>query len=186
MFFAGRLQTCTPTLKFSTDRGINHLGNEFFVVEDMEKSSPFESTVTVRWGDCDPAGIIYTPRILEYAIVAMENWFTEILGVSWYELNMHHGLGSPTVRAECDFLLILRAGQQVNMNVQVQNLGNSSLTVLVTGFNSDQAACFKVSLVFCFIKRPEFKSTPIPDRYRKRIETYIGNWENNASEMLDE
>ncbi|MBT4091662.1 MAG: hypothetical protein HOE30_24520, partial [Deltaproteobacteria bacterium] len=94
-------------------------------------------------------------------------------GVSWYELNMHLGMGCPIVRAECDFLLILKVDQKVSMEVEVQKLGQSSLTILVTGYNADEAACYKVLLVFCFIERPDFKPIPIPDKYRKKIETYI-------------
>ena len=141
----------------------------------MKKSKLFESYRLVKWGDCDPAGMIYTPKILEYAMEAVEIWFKEVPGVSWFELSIDLGMGSPTVRAECDFLLILRADQSITMKVEVQKLGKCSLTLLVTGYNTEDAACFKVLLVFCFIDRSDFKSTPIPDRFRKKIETYIEN-----------
>ncbi len=35
---------------------------------------PFTVTRTVKRGDCDPAGIIYTPRVLDYAMEALEAW----------------------------------------------------------------------------------------------------------------
>ncbi len=38
---------------------------------------PFTVTRTVRWGDCDPAGIIYTPRVLDYAMEILEAWYRE-------------------------------------------------------------------------------------------------------------
>ena len=42
---------------------------------------PFTVTRTVKWGDCDPAGIIYTPRVLDYAMEIVEAWYREVLGV---------------------------------------------------------------------------------------------------------
>ncbi len=172
----------------------NNLKYDYFVValklfielkrKDMEKSKLFKSFVTVKWGDCDPAGIIYTPKILEYAMVAMENWFKEVPGVSWYELNMHLGMGSPIVRTEIDFLLILKVDQEISMNVEVQKLGNSSLTMLVTGNNAEEDACFRVMLVFCFIKQPDYKPIPIPDNYREKIEAYMEIWNSQPKGVI--
>ena len=64
---------------------------------------PFAVTRTVKWGDCDPAGIIYTPRVLDYAMEILEAWYREVVGVPWLVLNRDMGLGAPTVRAELGF-----------------------------------------------------------------------------------
>ncbi len=48
---------------------------------------PFTVTRTVKWGDCDPAGIIYTPRVLDYAMEILEAWYREVVGVPWLVLN---------------------------------------------------------------------------------------------------
>ncbi|MDH3966294.1 MAG: acyl-CoA thioesterase, partial [Rhodospirillales bacterium] len=68
------------------------------------KPSAFNVTRRVKWGDCDPAGIIYTPRVLDYAMETLEAWNREVLGVPWMKLNWEMSMGWPTVRAELDFL----------------------------------------------------------------------------------
>ena len=41
-------------------------------LETRPETRPFTVMRTVRWGDCDPAGIIYTPRVLDYAMEILE------------------------------------------------------------------------------------------------------------------
>ena len=49
----------------------------------------------VRWGDCDPAGIIYTPKAIDYALETIENWLIEEIGISWMDMrNKGKGLAS--------------------------------------------------------------------------------------------
>ena len=40
----------------------------------------------VRWGDCDTAGIIYTPKAIDYALETIENWLIEENGISWMDI----------------------------------------------------------------------------------------------------
>ena len=37
----------------------------------------YQTKRMVRWGDCDPAGIIYTPKAIDYALETIENWLIE-------------------------------------------------------------------------------------------------------------
>ena len=55
----------------------------------------FTQTRVIKWGECDPAGIVYTPRILDYAMETVEAWYRDVLGVPWVKLNAELHLGSP-------------------------------------------------------------------------------------------
>ena len=135
----------------------------------MDSSTkPFSIKRMVRWGDCDPAGIIYSPRVFDYAIEAVEAWNREVLGVSWTKLIGEMGMGAPMVRAECDYLHPPKPDQELEIDVRIERLGRSSLTYLVRGFDGNRDY-FRVQLVSCFVARPEFKSTEIPPPLRQRI-----------------
>ncbi len=133
---------------------------------------PFTVTRIVKWGDCDPAGIIYTPRVLDYAMEIVEAWYREVLGVPWLTLNRDMGLGAPTVRAELDFLDAPYPDQDIVMRLLVEDLGRSSITFRVTGRDPAEKEFFRAKLISCFISRPGFKSTAIPDALRERILAY--------------
>ena len=65
--------------------------------------TPFLYRHVVKWGECDPAGIIYTPRVIDFVLEAIEAWYQAVLGISWTELRNDRNTGVPMVRAECDF-----------------------------------------------------------------------------------
>jgi 4-hydroxybenzoyl-CoA thioesterase len=109
----------------------------------------------VSWGDCDPAGIIYTPRAFDFATEALEAFWRDVIGVNWMDLNWVRHMGAPTVRAECDFIKALKPDMAIEIEVRVLKLGSASLTC-----------------VACTIARPDFKATPIPPDMRARIEAY--------------
>ena len=133
---------------------------------------PFTVTRTVKWGDCDPAGIIYTPRVLDYAMEILEAWYRDVVGVSWLALNRERSMGVPTVRAELDFLAAPQPDQDMVIDLLVEDLGRSSITLLVTGRDRAGKAYFRVKLVSCFISRPAFKPIAIPSEFRDRIQAY--------------
>lgn len=136
------------------------------------ETRPFTVTRTVKWGDCDPAGIIYTPRVLDYAMEILEAWYREVVGVPWLKLNREMSMGAPTVRAELDFLDAPYPDQDMVLDLLVEDLGRSSLTFLVTGRDRAGKEFFRAKLISCFISRPAFKSTAIPQEFRDRIHAY--------------
>ncbi len=139
----------------------------------MEKSGrPFSVKRTVKWGDCDPAGIIYTPRVFDYLVESLEAWFREVVGVSWMELNWEMNMGMPMVRVECDFVRAPRPDQEIEVEVRVRKLGAASVTYALTGHDGAGQHYFRATLVGCFIARPDFKPTRVPDEFRARIAAY--------------
>ena len=133
---------------------------------------PYSIRRVVSWGDCDPAGIIYTPRVFDYILEAVETWYVEVVGVSWKDLNWKMDLGVPMVRAECDFMRPPGPGVDLRIEVRVGRVGRSSITFLVDGRDGDGEPYFRATMVGVFIARPAFESTPIPDDFRERIIAY--------------
>jgi 4-hydroxybenzoyl-CoA thioesterase len=135
-------------------------------------SSAFNLTRTVKWGDCDPAGIIYTPRVLDYAMETLEAWNREVLGITWIKLNREMSLGMPTVRVEMDFLDAPGPDDDVVIELRIEHVGRSSITFGITGKYNDARELFRVKVTSCLISRPAFKSTPIPEAILERIRDY--------------
>ena len=133
---------------------------------------PLRIRQTVSWGHCDPAGIIYTPRVLDYAMETLEAWNRDVLGVSWIKLNKELSMGFPTVRAELDFVSPPAVDDVVILNLDVLDVGRSSLTTQVTGHNDAGRDYFRVKLVSCLISVPEYASKEIPAEFRQQILAY--------------
>ncbi len=135
-------------------------------------SRPFSVTRTVKWGECDPAGIVYTPKVLDYAMEIVEAWYREVVGVSWLKLNREMAMGAPTVRVELDFFEAPYPDQDIVIDLRVAKLGRSSITFVVTGRNEGGGDLFRAKLISCFVSKPAFKSTASPDQFRDRIAAY--------------
>jgi len=87
----------------------------------------YRTPLTVRFGDVDSAGIVYYPRFLHFCHVAMEDFFRDVLGRSYPETIREENLGFPTVRLEVDFHRPLRYGDEVEVGVEIESVGRSSL-----------------------------------------------------------
>ena len=137
-------------------------------------SELYSVNMRVNWGDCDAAGIIYTPRVLDYAMEALEEWYINYLECDWLDLNVKDNMGVPTVRMECDFLAPMVPGQEFRVVITIEKLGATSITYKVLGTDTKtNQPCFDARFVACFIQRPQFKAIPIPDIYKERIKNYF-------------
>ena len=133
---------------------------------------PFSVSRTVRWGDCDPAGVIYTPRAFYFGEEAVEDWFREFLGFSWAKLNEENLMGCPTVRMSCDYIRPLRADMNIVLEVRIEKLGHASVTYQVDAVDGDGLHYFRIQQVKRLVKKPEFTPLPLPPEFRERILAY--------------
>ena len=132
---------------------------------------PFRHRRTVRFGDVDPAGMVYYPRLLHYLHVAMEAFFAEVLGLGYAELIRDHGLGLPTVRIEAEFHRPLRFGDEIEIEVGIESLGRTSIVWTYRIYRSpetDPAAEARLVTVNMDLQAQEKRE--IPDWLRQALE----------------
>lgn len=133
---------------------------------------PYTVRRIVKWGECDPAGIVYTPRFLDWVIEAAESFFAEAVGVDWFQLNQTYGLGSPSVSTKIDFRKPIQYGQPFTIEVLVRKLTRSTITYVMRGRDEPGDLCFEAELVSCIIDHKRMKSVTIPDHIRQPILDY--------------
>ena len=137
---------------------------------------PFIQSRIVRWGDCDPAGIIYTPRILDYAIETVEACLREVMGASWNVMREQHNIGGPTVHFECDIRKPLAPDMAVDLVLTLAKLGRSSMTSRIVCVDAEGVEYFRVLLVNCFVtgdSPTDIRALPISETWRERLKTLI-------------
>jgi 4-hydroxybenzoyl-CoA thioesterase len=88
----------------------------------------FSALITVRFGDCDPAGLVYYPMLFHYCHAAMEEFFAARCGVSYPRLMSESRLGFPTVNTRAEFDAPFVYGDEVEVEVYVSRVGRSSAT----------------------------------------------------------
>ena len=135
------------------------------------RSYPFIHARRIRWGESDPARIVYTARFLDFATDAIEAFFTDRLGASFYEFNMDYGLGTPFVHVELDFRSPLTPRDTLETEVRLARLGGSSLTFALTGRVAERVA-YEGRLVCAFVDMTAhaMKPVPVPPQFRPLLE----------------
>src|SRR5437868_5512079 len=71
--------------------------------EYVLREIPFTVRRRVRWGDCDPAGVVYTGKFGDYVISAVELFYEYLLQSRPTPFRDLHGFGTPTRALDFDF-----------------------------------------------------------------------------------
>lgn len=93
----------------------------------MASTAVHEHRVDVRFGDCDPAGIVYFPRYFDFFHQTMETWFDALGGPSYATFITDGQRGLPTVHTEADFASPVRFGDAIVVELRLAKLGRSSM-----------------------------------------------------------
>ncbi|HUQ32291.1 MAG TPA: thioesterase family protein [Pyrinomonadaceae bacterium] len=127
----------------------------------------FSTRITVRFGDCDPAGLVYYPVIFHYCHIAMEEFFAARCSVPYHKLMEDERIGFPTVNTSAEFFAPLVYGDEVEIEVAVSRLGESSLTLQYHVRRAgDSTLCADVTNVHVHMNLDTRRAFPIPARYR--------------------
>jgi len=93
-------------------------------------SFTFRRQVTVEWGQCDPAGIVFNARFFEMFDTNTWMLFEAALAVKAHELNRHFGIiGIALVDARANFLKPAKFGDVIEIASRVSEFRRSSFDV---------------------------------------------------------
>jgi 4-hydroxybenzoyl-CoA thioesterase len=128
----------------------------------------FRTSILVRFGDLDAAGIAYYPNLVNFLHEAFEDFFAGHVGRPYPEV-FRGGLGFPTVHIEMEFLSPVHYGDHVDIKVVVEHVGRSSVRLRYEGSIAG-GAVFKARNTAVVVDMSSFKPTPLPDWLRERFE----------------
>ncbi len=80
----------------------------------------------VAWFDCDPAGIIFYPRVLAYMNEAVHAYL-EQAGFSLEALNRRGIIGVPMVSLNVEYRKVLKLGDRARVETVITKIGTSSI-----------------------------------------------------------
>jgi 4-hydroxybenzoyl-CoA thioesterase len=84
--------------------------------------------VTVEWGDCDPAGIVYFPNYFGYFDSSTHALFRRALGFSKYEMQKKYDIiGIPVVDVAARFFVPSVFGDVVTIETTIAEIKRSSI-----------------------------------------------------------
>jgi len=130
----------------------------------------FTTTLKVRFGDIDHAGIAYYPNLYHYLHIAFEEFFENHVGIPYPDLLDKERVGFPTVSVTTDFDEPIRYGDILTIRITVSRIGISSAEFLFEAAKTEGGApCMVSRQTVVAVDMSTFRPIPIPPRLKERF-----------------
>jgi 4-hydroxybenzoyl-CoA thioesterase len=97
--------------------------------------------IAIEWAHCDPAGIIWNPRVFEFFDTGTWRLFEAALGIPRHDLNARLGIiGLALVESGANFKAPLRYGDQAELETTLVEFRRSTFDVRHRIFKDDALA----------------------------------------------
>ena len=140
--------------------------------EQVLSERPLVIRRRVKWGDCDPAGVVYTPTFSEYVISAAELFYGALFGTTPQRAKHEQGFGTPSRALAFDFRRSLRPDDEFDMTVSVAGIHSRTYVLDVTARTLEGEVIFVATLTPVCVARDERRSIEIPAAFRQALEGY--------------
>jgi 4-hydroxybenzoyl-CoA thioesterase len=129
--------------------------------------------ITVEWGDCDPAGIVYYPAYFRWSDQATYRLFL-VAGLKRDNLDDGRWIeGTPLVKAECSFRRASQHGEKLIIESHVSRFGGSSFTVTHVFRDAAGEIAAEGTETRIWARKEgdacTLKAVPIPDEVRRKL-----------------
>ena len=141
---------------------------------------PLWSTeVKIHFGQCDPAGIVYTPRFFDIFNAVIEDWYEQVLQLNYYDFIRTRRIGLGYVNAHSDFFATCTMGDRLRVAVDLERIGNASFVIVLHAFqNGAEALRGRFTVVTTDLVR--HRPIPVPDDLRAALLEYAKSWDKPA------
>ncbi len=130
----------------------------------------YQEEITITFDEADPAGILFFGRFFNLAHRLIES-FVRASGISWKNWYDHPEWAVPIRHSNADYQKPLMVGETYMAKLNVQKLGDSSVTFGIYFYDGD-TVCAHITTTHVFITKPDMKKRSIPDEIREKLKPY--------------
>jgi acyl-CoA thioester hydrolase len=133
-------------------------------------SSRYSHEFRVRYGECDPQGIVFNANYLAY----FDNTFTEMWRDAFgsYGAMVERGIDMVVAAIDLEFRGSARFDELVRVEIAIARLGTTSMTSAVELLREDEPLVHG-SMRHVFIDSESWGKTPAPDWVRGALEPWV-------------
>lgn len=129
----------------------------------------FIKSRTILFGDCDPAGIVYTPRVTCFIVEAVHDFLHHILGAPAIREIFAMGILPPVRALTVDYLLPMSWDETINIAVSSKQITSTSFTFFIEARNQLDQITFTSILTQVSVSPETRRPTPIPQVLREAL-----------------
>ena len=133
--------------------------------------APFTHPLRVRFGECDPHGIVFNANYVAYFDVAITELWREALG-SWAAM-VERGVDAVVGEVNARFHAPARADELLELRVWIEGFGTTSVRIRVD-VAREGFVLVEGSLRYVFVDAESWAPVPIPEWLRDGLAPYAG------------
>lgn len=133
-------------------------------------STRFAHEFRVRYGECDPQGIVFNANYVAYFDHALTELWREAFGS--YAVMEERGVDMVVAELNVEFRGSARFDDLVTLSLAIERLGNTSMTTRLW-LRRDDELLVEGSIRHVVVDAESWQKTEIPDWLRKGLEPYL-------------
>lgn len=138
------------------------------VREGLLSRDPFVVRRQVLWGECDPAGFVYTPRFADYAVGAAAFFNSDAIG-DCLALEDGTAIGLPVKAMSYSFEKFLRPHDIFDMQVDVGEIGERIFELRITARSEKEPLHFTATMTRICLDPRIARSVAMPAALHERL-----------------
>ena len=138
----------------------------------------FTHRLRVRYGECDPQGVVFNANYLMYFDVALTELWREAIGP--YSDMVEAGTDMVVAEARARFVAPARFDDVIDVAPRITHLGNTSMAMTLDILR-DGELLVSGEMRYVFIDVATKQKTAIPDDVRRALEPYVVGPEAEAA-----
>ena len=132
----------------------------------------FKTSRHILFGDCDPAGVVYTPRVAHYVVEACLDFQTHVLGAPAPRSLFALGILPPARNLCIDFLAPLYYDEVIDIAVGVSSIGATSFTCWLVASRQDGEIAFRATFAQVCVDPSTKRPVAIPQPLRSALQMH--------------
>ena len=143
-------------------------------IEYVLSRDPFVVRRTVRWSDCDPAGVVYTGHFPEYVLGAVNLFFCHMAGAGgMHAISSELGIDMPCKAMTYEFISALWPNDVFDIHCTVTAIRTHSYDIACTAKKEDGTLVFKATVSLICIDKSVRRRSPIPPKLHEILAQYV-------------
>jgi len=130
----------------------------------------YRHRLRVRFGECDPQGVVFNANYLAYFDVILTEFWREAAG--GYDAMVARGTDNVVAETRIIFRSPAAFDDEIDFELQVARLGNTALTSRITA-RVDDRLVVEGEIRHVFIDVETKEKCGIPDDIRRALEPYV-------------
>ena len=131
---------------------------------------PFRHQLRVRWGECDPQGVVFNAHYLAYLDMNINELVRAALGS--YQAMIDRGVDLVVAEAQLRFRAPARFDDELTLEIAVTNLGNTSIRT-AHRIRRDGDVVAEGTLRHVMVDPRTLKKKEIPDWLRQELAPWV-------------